>query len=65
MRRKEGRKEGRRKEGKQGRRKEGKQGRRKGGREAGSECTVHTEGLSLQRREKRKKQQDLEDWVGS
>ena len=64
MRQKEG-KEGRRKEGEQGRRKGGKQGRRKGGREAGSECTVHTEGLSLRRREKRKKQQDLEDWVGS
>lgn len=32
----------------------------------GSERTVLTEGLSLQRREKRKKEkQDLEDWVGS
>lgn len=47
-------------------RKEGKEGKRKGGREVGSECTVLTEGLSLQRREKRKKEkQDLEDWVGS
>ena len=59
----------RQKEGREG----GKKERKKGGggrREAGSECMELPGvdgGLSLQRREERekKKQQDLEDWVGS